>query len=63
MRVAIYIRVSTFVLYAAMPYYMIEEFDLADDHIVYELSSEFVVSHKLVLRRLQQIYERSLFYA
>ncbi len=55
-------QANTFVLYASMPYFMLEQFDLSDSNIVYTLSETFTVTESLVMRRLEQIKNRILIY-
>jgi Zn-dependent peptidase ImmA (M78 family) len=51
-------QAETFTAYAALPYFMVKEYDLHDADIIYTLAQDFCVTEKLVLKRLNQIKNR-----
>jgi Zn-dependent peptidase ImmA (M78 family) len=55
-------QATTFTMYAALPYFMLKEYDLHDRDIIYILSEDFCVTEKLVVKRLIQIKNRILSY-
>jgi Zn-dependent peptidase ImmA (M78 family) len=55
-------QANIFTLYATLPHFMLKEYDLNANDIVYTLSDIFGVSDKLVTQRLCQIKNRVLSY-
>lgn len=53
-------QADTFALYAALPYFMLQQFDLADPNIIEKLSEQFLLSYAFVAKRLQQIHNQIL---
>jgi len=53
-------QADNFALFAAMPYFMIQRYDLSQKNIIEELSAEFLVSYEFVEKRLQRIYNQIL---
>ncbi|QKS71945.1 hypothetical protein FLK61_35345 [Paenalkalicoccus suaedae] len=51
-----------FEFYAAMPYKMMDEFDLNDPQVVYHLSDSFCVPESYVIKKLQFIREKQAQY-
>lgn len=55
-------QANIFTMYASLPYFMLEHYDLTDPDIVYILSETFTVTEDLVMRRLEQIRNRIYVY-
>jgi hypothetical protein len=53
-------QAETFTTYAALPYFMVREYDLYDRNIVNNLADDFCVTEHLVIKRLTQIKNRLL---
>lgn len=51
-----------FTMYASIPYFMLDNYDLENPNIVYELSCEFKVTEKLCLERLKHIKRNNFAY-
>lgn len=49
---------DNFVLYAALPFHMIKQYDLTNDFLVHELAVDFSVTLELCRKRLEQIRNR-----
>ncbi len=49
---------DNFVMYAALPYHMIERYDLTNEYLIHELASEFKVTKTLCQKRMEQIKNR-----
>ena len=49
---------NNFVMYAALPYHMIKQYDLTYEFIIHELSTDFNVTKSLCEKRLYQIKNR-----
>lgn len=52
-----------FTMYAALPYYMVREYDFEDPNIIYNLSMDFKVTEELCIRRLEQIKRNYITYS
>ncbi|OEH86210.1 hypothetical protein BHU72_11780 [Desulfuribacillus stibiiarsenatis] len=55
-------QANTFAMYATLPYYMLQHYDLNEYDIVPFLSENFTVTESLVVKRLEQIKNRILLY-
>ncbi|MBO1003018.1 ImmA/IrrE family metallo-endopeptidase [Pseudogracilibacillus auburnensis] len=49
---------DNFMMYAALPYFIIKQYDLTCDYLIHVLSNEFQVTKALCAKRLQQIKNR-----
>lgn len=49
---------NNFVMYAALPYHMIKQYELTNEFLVHELAVEFKVTKSLCQKRLEQIKNR-----
>lgn len=50
-----------FTMYAALPYFMLKNYDFNDEYLVYNLSKDFKVTKELVIKRLEHIKRNTLY--
>lgn len=50
---------NRFTMYAVLPYFMVKEYDFYDDQLIYNLATDFKVTKKLVIKRLDHIKRNS----
>lgn len=46
---------NNFTMYAALPYYLVKQYDLNNEYIIQDLSYDFKVTEELCVKRLQNI--------
>ena len=49
---------NNFIMYAALPYHMIKQYNLTNEFLVHELAADFKVTKSLCQKRLEQIKNR-----
>ena len=49
---------DNFVMYAALPYFMVKQYDLTNEYVIHDLVEDFKVTKDLCEKRLEQIKRR-----
>src|SRR5690625_1410718 len=52
---------NNFTMYAALPYFMVKQYDLKDPHLLHHLATDFKVSEDLCKKRIESIKRNYLY--
>lgn len=46
---------NNFTMYAALPYFLLKDYDFIDPYLIHDLATDFKVTEELCIKRIEQI--------